>query len=97
MKLSMPVAALAIAVLALAPQARADDAKSFNVAAATTGAERSHFTPGIVDVADQKTAPIVIEILSVAYLPDRIGVSEGSPTGPCSSCKSSPSKPAKRR
>ena len=65
MKTPARVAALAFMALSLASQTRADDAKSFDVAIATTRVERSAPSPGIVDATDEQanrlTAPIVID------------------------------------
>lgn len=101
MKTRAQLAALAFVALSLAPQARAEEAKSFDLAAFAPRVERSGPSPGIVDATDGRTsrlgAPIVIEILSAAYLSDRTADLESSAIGHCESCVSPPTKPAKRR
>ena len=101
MKTHAHVAALAFISFSLAPQARADEAKSFDVPVARTHVETSARSPGIVDSRDERAdrlnAPIVIEILSVAYRPNRASDFEGSPKGRRRSSMSPPSKTAKRR
>lgn len=100
MKTLAQAAALALIALSLAPQARADEAKSFDVAAATSRAERRAALPGIIDATDGRTnrlnAPIVIEILSADCLPDLTGVAQSAPSRQNRSCASPPAKLAKR-
>jgi len=102
MKTLAQVAALGFTIFSLAPQAwaRADDAKSFDVAAATRGVESRASLPGIVDATDglanRPNAPIIIEILSADYRPDQASEAESAPSRRCSSCVSPPAKLAKR-